>query len=127
MPTLTRADADLPGLYFLGGTEPLFVVGSNSGGNVVTSFSVASRQWGPLRTLPKCGLAGQGLAVEGLLYMASPDLGAILRVDLAGPDCTLLPPPPFPLCYEALFLLHFPQAEDGPGGGAAKGEEPQRG
>ncbi|XP_015276152.1 PREDICTED: kelch domain-containing protein 7B, partial [Gekko japonicus] len=119
LPTLTRADADLPGLYFLGGTEPLFVVGGNSRGNVVTSFSVASRQWGPLRSLPKCGLAGQGLALEGLLYMASPDLGAILMVDLAGPDCALLPPPPFPLCYESLFLLHFPPQAADQGGGAA--------
>ncbi|XP_077197114.1 kelch repeat and BTB domain-containing protein 13-like [Paroedura picta] len=125
LPTLTQADADLPGLYFLGGTEPLFVVGSNSRGNVVTSFSVASCQWGPVRALPKCGLAGQGLAVEGLLYMASPDLGAILVVDLAGPDCTLLPPPPFPLCYESLFLLHFPLEADSRGGaGEQEGEKP---
>ncbi|XP_054843799.1 kelch repeat and BTB domain-containing protein 11-like isoform X2 [Eublepharis macularius] len=128
LPTLTRADADLPGLYFLGGTEPLFVVGSSSRDNVVTSFSVASHQWGPVRSLPKCSLAGQGLVWEGLLYMASPDLGAILQADLSRPACwLLLPPPPFPLCYEALFLLHFPQAATTGERAAEQGEEdPQR-
>ncbi|XP_062990541.1 kelch repeat and BTB domain-containing protein 11-like [Elgaria multicarinata webbii] len=123
LPTLTRADADLPGLYFLGGTEPLYVVGSNAQGNVVTSFSPSGRQWGPVRPLPKCSLAGQGLAVGGLLYMASPDLGAVLEVELGGPGCRPLPPP-FPLFYEAFFLLHFPLT--GPEGRAMGQEEPWR-
>nr|XP_028602390.1 kelch-like protein 42 [Podarcis muralis] len=108
LPTLTRADADLPGLYFLGGTEPLFVVGGNAQDNVVTSFCPSTRQWGPARTLPKCSLAGQGLALDGTLYMASSDLEALLEVELGVPDCRQLPPPPFPLSYEAIFLLHFP-------------------
>uniref|UniRef100_A0A6J0UJI7 Kelch repeat and BTB domain-containing protein 13-like n=1 Tax=Pogona vitticeps TaxID=103695 RepID=A0A6J0UJI7_9SAUR len=108
LPTLTRADANLPGLYFLGGTEPLYVVGGNAQDNVVTTFSLCRHQWGPARALPKCSLAGQGLTWEGRLYMASPDLGAVLEVDLGVPDCRPLPPPPFPLFYEAFFLLHFP-------------------
>ncbi|XP_042300081.1 uncharacterized protein LOC121918032, partial [Sceloporus undulatus] len=117
LPTLTRADADLPGLYFLGGTEPLYVVGGNTQDNVVVSFNRSHRQWGPVRSLPKCSLAGQGLAVGEVLYMASPDLGAVLEVDLGVPDCCLLPPPPFPLYYEAFFLLHFPLEDPGEEGG----------
>ncbi|XP_061493938.1 kelch repeat and BTB domain-containing protein 11-like isoform X2 [Rhineura floridana] len=109
LPTLTCADANLPGLYFLGGTEALYVVGSNTQDNVVTSFGLTTRKWGPARALPKCSLAGQGLALDGTLYMASPDLGAILEVELEVPDCRPLPPPPFPLFYEAVFLLHFPR------------------
>ncbi|KAJ7329395.1 hypothetical protein JRQ81_015569 [Phrynocephalus forsythii] len=121
LPTLTRADVNLPGLYFLGGTDPLYVVGGNTQENVVTSFSLCGRQWGPARALPKWGLAGQGLSWEGKLYMASPDLGAVLEVDLGVPDCRPLPPPPFPLFYEAFFLLYFPPA--GPGGESVGQEE----
>lgn len=110
LPTLTRADADLPGLYFLGGTEPLYVVGGNRQDNVVTSFSLETHLWGPAHFLPKCSLAGQGVDLDGALYMSSPDLGAIMKVDLRRPDCCPLPPPPLPLFYEACFLLHFPLA-----------------
>ncbi|XP_053112846.1 kelch-like protein 30 isoform X2 [Hemicordylus capensis] len=112
LPTLTHTDASLRGLYFLGGTEPLYVVGSSSTQDTaVTSFCLGRRQWGPVCSLPKCSLAGQGLALDGVLYMAAPDLGAVLEVELAGPGCCrLLPPPPFPLFYEAVFLLHFPLA-----------------
>lgn len=46
LPTLTRADADLPALYFLGATDGLLVIGGNNSENVVTSFCVQSQRWG---------------------------------------------------------------------------------
>lgn len=49
LPTLTRADADIPSLYFLGATDKLFVIGGNNSGNAVTSFCVESRQWEQVR------------------------------------------------------------------------------
>ncbi|XP_025072175.1 kelch-like protein 42 [Alligator sinensis] len=61
LPTLTKADTDLPGLYFLGGSEPLYVLGGNARENVLTSFSPEARRWGPARSLPRCALAGQGV------------------------------------------------------------------
>uniref|UniRef100_A0A8C3FKJ5 BTB domain-containing protein n=1 Tax=Chrysemys picta bellii TaxID=8478 RepID=A0A8C3FKJ5_CHRPI len=80
LPTLTRADADLPGLYFLGGSEPLYVVGGNAQENVVISFSPGARRWGPARSLPKCSLAGQGVAWGSRLFMAAPELGTVLAL-----------------------------------------------
>lgn len=49
LPTLTRADADLPTLYFLGATDKLLVIGGNNSDNVVTSFCVDSQKWGQVR------------------------------------------------------------------------------
>ena len=46
LPTLTRADADLPTLHFLGATDRLLVIGGNNSENVVTSFCVQSQRWG---------------------------------------------------------------------------------
>ena len=46
LPTLTRADADLPTLYFLGAADKLFVIGGNNSENVMTSFCVESKKWG---------------------------------------------------------------------------------
>ncbi|CAM2098841.1 unnamed protein product [Caretta caretta] len=109
-PTLTRADADLPGLYFLGGSEPLYVVGGNAQENVVISFSPGARRWGPAWSLPKCSR----------LYMVAPELGSL--------PCCPLPTPPFPLSYEALFFLHFPLPPP-PGGelGTERGQAGARG
>lgn len=45
LPTLTRADADLPALYFLGATDRLIVIGGNNSESVVTSFCVQSHRW----------------------------------------------------------------------------------
>lgn len=50
LPTLTRVDADLPTLYFLGATDKLFVIGGNNSGNVMTSFCVQSKKWGEVST-----------------------------------------------------------------------------
>ncbi|XP_039354793.1 kelch-like protein 42 [Mauremys reevesii] len=115
LPTLTRADADLPGLYFLGGSEPLYVVGGNARENVVISFSPGARLWGPARSLPKCSLAGQGVALGSRLFMAAPELGTVLALELGSLACCPLPAPPFSLSYEAVFLLHFPLAPWGAG------------
>uniref|UniRef100_A0A3Q3L6M5 Kelch-like protein 42 n=1 Tax=Mastacembelus armatus TaxID=205130 RepID=A0A3Q3L6M5_9TELE len=49
LPTLTRADTDLPTLYFLGATDRLLVIGGNNSENVVTSFCVQSQKWGQVR------------------------------------------------------------------------------
>ncbi|TNN00842.1 hypothetical protein fugu_012088 [Takifugu bimaculatus] len=60
LPTLTRADADLPALYFLGATDRLIVIGGNNSESVVTSFCVQSRRWEQVRTAEKVAFAGQG-------------------------------------------------------------------
>lgn len=49
LPTLTRADADLPALYFLCATDRLLVIGGNNSENVVTSFCLQSHRWGQVR------------------------------------------------------------------------------
>lgn len=49
--TLTRADADLPVLYFLmGASDKLVVNGGNNLHDVVTSFYVRSQKWGQVKT-----------------------------------------------------------------------------
>ncbi|XP_075772866.1 LOW QUALITY PROTEIN: kelch repeat and BTB domain-containing protein 13-like [Pelodiscus sinensis] len=131
LPTLTRADADLPCLYFLGGAEPLYVLGGNFRENVLIPFSPTARRWGPARSLPKCSLAGQGAALGSCLFMAAPELGSLLALELGSLDCWPLPAPPFPLAYEALFFLHFPGGEQegergqvgATGPGASRGSE----
>lgn len=49
LPTLARADADLPTLYFLGATDRLVIIGGNNTENVVTSFCVQSKRWGQVQ------------------------------------------------------------------------------
>lgn len=84
------------------------MLGGNARENVLTSFSPEARRWGPARSLPRCALAGQGVVQGTRLFMAAPDLGAVLRVELDTLACCPLPPPPFSLFYEAVVLLHFP-------------------
>lgn len=50
LPTLTRADADLPALYFLGATDRLLVIGGNNTETLITSFCPHTRKWGQVRT-----------------------------------------------------------------------------
>ncbi|XP_010888706.1 carnitine O-palmitoyltransferase 1, muscle isoform isoform X4 [Esox lucius] len=71
LPTLTRADADLPSLYFLGATDQLFVIGGNNSENVITSFCVESGQWGQVKGAEKVALAGQGTVLGDQVYMPS--------------------------------------------------------
>lgn len=49
LPTLTRADADLPALYFLGATDRLLVIGGNNTETLVTSFCPQAKRWGQVR------------------------------------------------------------------------------
>ncbi|KAK3570590.1 hypothetical protein QTP86_023651 [Hemibagrus guttatus] len=45
LPTLTRTDADMPSLHFLGSTDRLIVIGGNNVETMVTSFCVETRKW----------------------------------------------------------------------------------
>ncbi|KAJ1162380.1 hypothetical protein NDU88_002848 [Pleurodeles waltl] len=108
LPTLTRTDVNIPCLYFLGGANPLFLVGGNNEENVVVTFSPASQQWGQPRRMAKCTLAGQGTSMGGSFFMPAPELNAVLEVDLATLSAQSLPPPPRPLSYEALVILWYP-------------------
>ncbi|CAL8296494.1 unnamed protein product [Boreogadus saida] len=78
LPTLTRADAHLPTLYFLGATDTLIVIGGNAAGNVVTSFCPRTRRW-----------------------------GRVVRLDLQDLTLSALPPLPLTPLYEAVFHLYF--------------------
>lgn len=49
LPTLTRVDADLPALYFLGATDRLLVIGGNNSETVITSFCLQSQRWGQVQ------------------------------------------------------------------------------
>ncbi|KAM7414412.1 hypothetical protein PAMA_019297 [Pampus argenteus] len=106
LPTLTRADADLPTLYFLGATDRLLVIGGNNSDNVVTSFCV-SQKWGQVHRSQKVAFAGQGIIVDGQLLMPSIDHNTVARMDLQTLDLRALPPLPISICYEAIFNLHF--------------------
>lgn len=48
-PTLTRADIDLPALYFLGATDRLVVIGGNNSETLITSFCLHSQRWGQVQ------------------------------------------------------------------------------
>ncbi|XP_029472430.1 kelch-like protein 18 [Rhinatrema bivittatum] len=111
LPTLTRADANIPGLYFLGGSDPLYLVGGNNQENVTVSFSPGSRHWGAARRMPKCSLAGQGASLQNHFFMPAPELNSVLEIDLVSLHTQTLQPLPYPLSYEALFFLYFPPEE----------------
>ncbi|KAL0968362.1 hypothetical protein UPYG_G00265860 [Umbra pygmaea] len=107
LPTLTRTDADLPSLYFLGATDRLFVIGGNNSENVVTSFCVESRKWGQVKGVEKVALAGQGTLLGDQMYMPGIEHNAAVRLDLCSLSLSVLPPLPIHTCYEALFHLSF--------------------
>ncbi|TWW76444.1 hypothetical protein D4764_13G0011060 [Takifugu flavidus] len=108
LPTLTRADADLPALYFLGATDRLIVIGGNNSESVVTSFCVQSRRWEQVRTAEKVAFAGQGtLAGDQALLMPSIQHNTIIRMDLQTLSTRDLPPLPIATRYEAIFYLCF--------------------
>ncbi|KAG8012582.1 hypothetical protein GBF38_020395 [Nibea albiflora] len=106
LPTLTRADADLPALYFLGATDRLFVVGGNNSENVVTSFSLQSQRWGPVHRTEKVAFAGQGTVVGDQVLMPSIEHN-VARMDLQTLSIGALPPLPISTRYESIFYLHF--------------------
>ncbi|XP_061679853.1 kelch-like protein 42 [Syngnathoides biaculeatus] len=107
LPTLSRADADLPALYFLGASDDLLVIGGNNWHNVVTSFCVGSRRWAKARTVQKLALAGQGALLGEQLAMPSAEHDSVLMMDVQTLALKVLPPLPIPVCYEAIFYLHF--------------------
>ncbi|XP_054475495.1 kelch-like protein 6 [Anoplopoma fimbria] len=107
LPTLTRADADLPTLYFLGATDRLLVIGGNNSENVVTSFCVQSQRWGQVRRAEKVAFAGQGAVVGEQVLMPSIEHNTVARMDLQTLSLRLFPPLPIPTRYEAVFYLHF--------------------
>ncbi|XP_034735810.1 kelch-like protein 6 [Etheostoma cragini] len=107
LPTLTRADADLPTLYFLGATDRLVVIGGNNSGNVLTSFCVQSQRWGQVHTTEKVALAGQGVVVGDQILMPSIDHNTVARMDLQTLSLRVLPPLPISTQYESVFYLYF--------------------
>ncbi|XP_037622986.1 kelch repeat and BTB domain-containing protein 11 [Sebastes umbrosus] len=107
LPTLTRADADLPTLYFLGATDRLLVIGGNNSENVVTSFCLRSQRWGQVHMAEKVAFAGQGSVVGDHVLLPSIEHNTVARMDLQTLSLTVLPPLPIPTRYEAVFYLHF--------------------
>ncbi|XP_054864991.1 kelch-like protein 30 isoform X2 [Amphiprion ocellaris] len=107
LPTLTRADVDLPMLYFLGATDRLLVIGGNNSENVVTSFCVDSQKWGQVHRAEKVAFAGQGTVVGDQVLMPSIEHNTVARMDLQTLSITALPPLPISTHYEATFYLHF--------------------
>ncbi|XP_029290282.1 kelch-like protein 6 [Cottoperca gobio] len=107
LPTLTRADVDLPTLYFLGATDRLLVIGGNNSENVVTSFCVESRRWGQVRRAEKVAFAGQGTVIGDQVLMPSVEHNTVARIDLQTLSLSVLSPLPISTRYEAVFHLHF--------------------
>ncbi|XP_019111127.1 kelch domain-containing protein 7A isoform X2 [Larimichthys crocea] len=107
LPTLTRADADLPALYFVGATDRLFVIGGNNSENVVTSFCLQSQRWGPVHRTEKVAFAGQGTVVGDQVLMPSIEHNTVARMDLQTLSLRALPPLPISTRYESIFYLHF--------------------
>ncbi|XP_077371926.1 kelch repeat and BTB domain-containing protein 11 isoform X2 [Festucalex cinctus] len=83
LPTLTRADADLPALYFLmGASDKLVVIGGNNSHNVVTSFCVRSQKWGQVHSVQKVAFAGQGALLDSQVVMPSVEHNSVATMDL---------------------------------------------
>ncbi|KAM9753002.1 kelch-like protein 23 isoform 1-T1 [Menidia menidia] len=107
LPTLTRADADLPSLYFLGATDQLLVIGGNNTESVMTSFSAQSKKWGQVHSVRKVTFAGQGTVVMDKLLMPSIEHNTVMKMDLRTLSVTTLPSLPVPTRYESIFYLYF--------------------
>ncbi|KAM4554452.1 kelch repeat and BTB domain-containing protein 11 [Fundulus diaphanus] len=107
LPTLTRADVELPTLYFLGGADKLLVIGGNNSGNVVTSFCVKSKTWGQIHRTDKVSYAGQGTLVGDQLLIPSIEHNTVISLDLQTLTTRMLPALPVPTRYEAIFYLYF--------------------
>ncbi|XP_077423678.1 kelch repeat and BTB domain-containing protein 11 isoform X2 [Vanacampus margaritifer] len=108
LPTLTRADADLPVLYLLmGASDKLVVIGGNNSHNVVTSFCVRSQKWGQVHSVQKAAFAGQGALLGSQVVMPSVEHNSVATMDLQTLSVKVLTPLPISICYEAVFYLHF--------------------
>ncbi|XP_029379592.1 kelch-like protein 42 [Echeneis naucrates] len=106
LPTLTRADADIPTLYFLGVTDKLLVIGGNNSENIVTSFCVQSQKWGQVRRAEKVAFAGQGTNAGHKVMMPSIEHNTVAEIDVQNLSIRALPPLPVATRYEAVFYLH---------------------
>ncbi|XP_069385384.1 kelch domain-containing protein 7A isoform X2 [Paralichthys olivaceus] len=107
LPTLTRADADIPTLYFLGVTDTLLVIGGNNSENVVTSFCLQSQRWGEVQRADKVSFVGQGtIAGDGVL-IPSIEHNTVIKLDLQTLSLRAFPPLPVSTRYESIFYLHF--------------------
>ncbi|XP_072292054.1 kelch repeat and BTB domain-containing protein 13 [Eucyclogobius newberryi] len=107
LPTLTRADADLPSLYFLGAAEKLFVIGGNNSHNVVTSFCLRSKKWEQVQLTRKVAFAGQGTVSGDCIFLPSMEYNAVLKLDAQTWSVHALPQLPIPTLYESAFHLSF--------------------
>ncbi|XP_019712500.1 kelch-like protein 42 [Hippocampus comes] len=108
LPTLTRADADLPVLYFLmGASDKLVVIGGNNLHDVVISFYVRSQKWGQAHSVQKSALAGQGVLLGSQVVMPSLEHNSVVTMDVETLSLKVLSPLPISVCYEAIFYLHF--------------------
>ncbi|XP_077451609.1 kelch repeat and BTB domain-containing protein 11 [Stigmatopora argus] len=106
-PTLTRADADIPVLYFLGASDKLVVIGGNNLHNVVTSFCTRSEKWGQVHTMRKVPLAGQGVLTGETVVIPSMEHNSAVSVDVQSLSMEVLAPLPITIRYEAFFYLQF--------------------
>ncbi|KAM6960859.1 kelch repeat and BTB domain-containing protein 13 [Aplochiton taeniatus] len=107
LPTLTRVEANIPSMYFLGATDELFVIGGNNSENIVATFCPKSRKWGQVHSAEKVALAGQGAVLDMQVYMPGIEHNAVVRLDLCTLSLDVLPPLPISTRYEAIFHLHF--------------------
>lgn len=107
LPTLTKVDAHIPSLYFLGATDRLLVIGGNNTETVVTSFCVDAQCWGRVQSMENTALIGQGTVLDREVYMSSLRHDGVIRLNVDSLSFSLLPPLPMPTCYESLFHLHF--------------------
>ncbi|KAI5623825.1 kelch repeat and BTB domain-containing protein 13-like [Silurus asotus] len=107
LPTLTRTDADMPTLHFLGSTNRLIVIGGNNVETVVTSFCVENRKWGLIRSMEKTALIGQGTVFNEDVYMSGHQEDTIYRLNIHSLSLSTLPSLPVCTCYESFFHLFF--------------------
>ncbi|XP_034032564.1 kelch-like protein 42 isoform X2 [Thalassophryne amazonica] len=107
LPTLTRTDANLSILYFLGATDRLFVIGGNNAEILLTSFCVRTQKWGKVHRADKAAFAGQGTVLGDQVLMPSIEHNTVAKMDLQTLSMSVLPPFPVSAHYEAIFHLHF--------------------
>lgn len=107
LPTLTRTDADMPSLHFLGSTDRLIVIGGNNVETMVTSFCVEERKWGQIRSMEKTALIGQGTVFDEEVYMSGNQEDIIYRLNIHSLSLSTLPSLPVCNYYESFFHLCF--------------------
>ncbi|XP_051512132.1 kelch-like protein 42 [Myxocyprinus asiaticus] len=108
LPTLTRSNADIPCLNFLGAAKrQLIVIGGNNSETIVTSFCVDSQKWSHIRTMEKTTLIGQGTILHNEVYMSGTKDNSIVKLNLNSLSIFPLPSLPVPTFYESLFHLYF--------------------